>query len=743
MARRKVYEWSTTPPENDFPPADGGWVEGMPRSLVNDAARNDLSSIREWYNNQEWIVVTTQGPEPSDVGVFSRVSETQVQINLSGQDLSVYFNEGRIIRIVDGIGEGEDLVTQVESSSYSDPITTINVRPSASIGVEASDVLVFHSSITRALSLVDAVSQFFIPVTPDSAGINAAIIEASASGNGTVLLLETQYDIDETIQFGSIAGRVRMIGAGSEVIIRDVSEDSSLDPMVLVGGANGGVIIENLVFSKGSSSAPGTIMRVDGAIRPNIRNVIFSGGSNQIELSSSPTSFVSIERCLFFGYSAHGIVSSGPTDTHEGKVVNCRFDGGAVSVNDPAAIKLAGRWNAESNTFKEAGSPSLNHRAIWLRNETASNGGQRSVVANNRIDGSNDGATSGTMIEVGGDFTVVSGNRIDCPPGAGRGIFVNGVEAGQVISSVSITGNVVSGASPIDISERSVDVVVTGNQVTADPGSEAILLRGGPCVVSGNVVRGGTVGIHVGETSSGAHISGNTFADHTAHGIDIEGDLATVSANKFSGTTSSMVRIRGQADRATVQSNQMYAMSAIGVELTGEPSQARIWDNVMDGASVGVSIGADVVQALVKRNEALGASVGVVDNGQDSNLLSNSMESNVVTYSDDFTGQPMPNGGGGGRFIALVGVGFRSSSGAGNTPQGEGSYQIRVGQLGSTGDPLILNFVSLPGFSINQNNSSRLIEFTAAAGDTITARLNPSPQSEGNGTVSIFKIGVS
>lgn len=50
----KIKSWSTTPGNNiSAPPA--GWPEGMAPSMVNNTARQDRASVREWYEDAEWI----------------------------------------------------------------------------------------------------------------------------------------------------------------------------------------------------------------------------------------------------------------------------------------------------------------------------------------------------------------------------------------------------------------------------------------------------------------------------------------------------------------------------------------------------------------------------------------------------------------------------------------------------------------------------------------------------------------
>lgn len=51
----QIRQWSSSPGSNGFASAEGGWPEGMQRTTVNNAARENLAAIRTWYQDPEWL----------------------------------------------------------------------------------------------------------------------------------------------------------------------------------------------------------------------------------------------------------------------------------------------------------------------------------------------------------------------------------------------------------------------------------------------------------------------------------------------------------------------------------------------------------------------------------------------------------------------------------------------------------------------------------------------------------------
>ena len=106
----KLKDWSTTPASNNATPPNG-WPENMAPSDVNNTARQDRASIREWYEDAQWL-------HYDDAATAYTSSELTITGDVTGKYVA-----GRKIRL----DQDDSKVAKVESSSYSAPNTTVTV----------------------------------------------------------------------------------------------------------------------------------------------------------------------------------------------------------------------------------------------------------------------------------------------------------------------------------------------------------------------------------------------------------------------------------------------------------------------------------------------------------------------------------------------------------------------------------------------------------------------------------------
>lgn len=118
----KLKDWSTTAASNNATPPNG-WPEGMAPSAVNNSARQGMASVREWYEDAEWIL---HG--------HTIASTTTTEVVISG-DVTAIYVANRAVRI----DQNNAKVGHIVSSSYSAPNTTVTltgVNPSGATAVE-------------------------------------------------------------------------------------------------------------------------------------------------------------------------------------------------------------------------------------------------------------------------------------------------------------------------------------------------------------------------------------------------------------------------------------------------------------------------------------------------------------------------------------------------------------------------------------------------------------------------------
>jgi hypothetical protein len=568
MVIKNVWEWDTDPQDNVFDPVDGGMPELMLRSGVNDSARARMSSMRTHYNDSEWIRVTIQGPDAPDIGTVARISATQFEITLLGVDLTSYFTKGRIIKCIEGGGIATDITTQVDdpAAAYDGvSITTVNVILTPALDPAISDVYVHSNSLMRALGAVDTTGSFYIPLTADSAGINAAIGLADAAGGGTVLLVEEVYAVNN-------AGGPVDLATNGNVILRGVSASSKLeqasgqnmDYLVImdIPVAKNWNNIENMEIDGNSSNQSGGLNHgIDvrtGASDSKISNISFTSIEGCIHLTGSTITDLWISNCNFNSYLEFAIRSDLATDAHSGWIVNCRFNGLFTTNANAQALDITGTWTISGNNFDDIGDSSTVTHGIRMLSKTAvATGGRESTISGNRIYAG--AGTQGTMIEVGGDRIAITGNSIIAPT-AGTGIYVNSLSGGQIAEGCSISGNTISQGSPIKANIRTRSTVIAANACNPGAGLVGIESDGESPSISSNTIREGAVGIKLTTNSIDTLVTGNNIRLPTAHGVLLD----------------------GAADSPLVISNKIDSL-AIGIGITANVTGAEVRNNDFQG----------------------------------------------------------------------------------------------------------------------------------------------------------------
>ena len=526
MAIKAIWEWDTNPPDNDFLPAEGGFPELMARSGLNDALRIDLAELRKHYNDSEWIRVRIQGPDAADIGSFSKATDQRFTITITGpdQDVSSYFNDGRILKIVDGgaTGAGSDLITQVDGdATYSLGVTTVNISSLDTIHDDATDAYVFVSSIMRALALVDSDTDFYIPTTNDDIGVQDAVDRASTAGGGTVLLTSSNYTINNVITIDGSKGHVVILGALPESTLRQGAA-KDLSELLLID-TNELVKCENVKFNvdwDAQTGGNGYGVRIENGVSPTFVGCQFIDTKSGIKITDTNTRRIVIRDCKFADFRDFGISSNNQADTHQGFIEGCWFNTSELSGANPAAIKVAGNWQIVGNFIQNIAHASLLPRGIWLWNEESDNtGGNKCSVHANTIAGANAGNVR--CIEVGGRHNNITGNF--CNVGtAGHGIFVASTAGGQVIVHNALTGNVLAGGSGIELNNLTARTKVSGNVISpTGPGNGIIVDGATKSLIGHNSITGGTDGIQVKNSAADNHIRSNSLWEQSGTAIEI------------------------------------------------------------------------------------------------------------------------------------------------------------------------------------------------------------------------------
>ena len=561
---KKVYEWDAVPAGNNFSASSGGWPEGMARSDVNNAARENLSDIRNWYNDMEWQKVHISGPEVADVGTFARVGNTSFTITLAGTDLTSQFPAGRMLQFYNSSNAVVGVVTQVVSSSYSSNVTTVNTTNSSPkfINATAAEVRAFFSKSAKTLALADDVSTFYIPATADSAGIQAAVDEASAAGGGTVLLTAATYDITTQINVTGTNGSLIIQGALPSTVVKQ-SNSNNGNQLFYLDNASELISFYNIEFDANltnQSSGNSRCFTVAGNIGLTFRDCIFSDCKRAVHFSGTTGTRIAFNNCHFKEYTEYGIVNGGGnTSSHTGVVTNCYFDGNSITLNAGAAVHLSGRWIVSDNRFVNHGHSSITKYSIFGSTKSGTGAGfNNSTISGNLIDNTN--GVNGFAIGFGGDKVIVSWNKLKLGSN-GTGIYLNTSAAGVTIDESVVSGNNVTGGyRGVVFAQRVSGALVTGNNCNGT--DRGILNSGLNTLIEGNLCKGGSYGISCGSTSEENSVTNNLCQSQSTAGIQCTGDKNHYWSNRISGTPTQGFLISSASSNAVVVDNYVESTAS-------------------------------------------------------------------------------------------------------------------------------------------------------------------------------------
>lgn len=599
---KEIWEWSANGPSNMlFPPGDGGWPEGMNRQEVNDASRENLASIRRYYNDPEWIHARIQGPSASNVGVFSRTGANTCTITLAGVDLSSYFRAGRVVKITNGGGVGVDLVTQCSiNSTYGAGVTTITTK--ATIDAAASDIYAHSASVLRAQGLLDDSSQFFIPATADSAGINAAIAAADAAGGGIVFLNQLSYSIATQIDITGTLGNVVIWGKHPQVTLL---RTAAIGSIINFSNASKSLEIRNVKFDGDwltNPSGNGYGLSIANCLSVLIDGCEFVRCESGIRITGTSCKRISIQNSNFT-FHRYGISTGAANDTHEGMIHGCTFDGSLMSLPAPASLRLSGTWKVYGNQLRNWTHATLVPTGIHIWDRTVLDaGGIRSTVFGNVVHGPS--AATGIGIWMGASFSSCIGNIIT-GGNSTTGIKIGSNTAAAPAEGVTCSENsIVAGNLSIQVSEFARYGTIAANVLYPIAGT-AISLASDLTVVRGNNIVNAPVGLDLLAAASENLIAGNSFSSITTAGIIVRSGASgnIVEGNVIHGTPTKAIDIEAGSIGTLVREN--YAPS-VSTPVVNASTTSRICRNeqvrdVRSGSASGVNIdlGASPGQTII------------------------------------------------------------------------------------------------------------------------------------------------
>lgn len=156
-----IYSYSTTPASNVQANTGINWDEGMPPASVNNSARQNMTDLRNAFNDLAWF---KYGKGDLD---YSPVYVAATQFKIAGADVSLVYHVGRRVRAV-GSGTGTIYGT-ISTVAFSTDTTVTVVWDSGSL---SNETLVVSLSQIPATSLpLPIVSGTFTPTDASGASL--------------------------------------------------------------------------------------------------------------------------------------------------------------------------------------------------------------------------------------------------------------------------------------------------------------------------------------------------------------------------------------------------------------------------------------------------------------------------------------------------------------------------------------------------------------------------------------------
>ena len=561
MATREIEEWEKIDAANNFPAEEGGWVEGMKRSDVNDAGRADMGAMRRWYDDPEWLNLTVNAS-------LTRIDDTELRI-LAG-DFTAFFKKGRRVRMTGGAPSEVFATVDVDATPIGGDTKVILTEFSGATSIPVGPTLI-ESYITAAIRSEIFLDELWVRVTDlTDIGLQAAIDKLEAANGGTIVLEANGiYDISNTVNIGrgAIQGNIKILGQGAKLkAISPLDEPLLLirdDPATAI---NANVIIHDLEFdgeAAGQTAAgAGKGMLEIGADVSFVwlRNCFFNDSyAHGIKIVSGCKKIWIADTAFFFiGENGIEIVDS-LNDVEEIYIGTCTFErvantagialgsgihfGGKIKIRDCDFIKL----NAATDTQIGV------HAAEKITSSPNDQSGRETSITGCRFDGT--GLNARGIFLQGRDVSISS--CVFRLTGVGsEGIFAELVA--NTIERFAVTGcQFLSCQKGVQWEQQVDDSVVQG--CLFDNRAFAYEDDGNRNRIIGSTLNAGTDGVTLGSTATLPVVTFNHFEGQASDGVAVAAgsDAAMILYNRFNAVTTDINDLGTATGNLTVESSRV------------------------------------------------------------------------------------------------------------------------------------------------------------------------------------------
>ena len=572
-----IKAWKT-PAASNIAVAPDGFPEGMLRSDVNNSSREIMASIRRMWDDPDW-------KNPVDGFTVVQGADDK-KVTIQATDATAYFLVNQKVRVRSSTSATVYAFVASSALSGADTIVTLedfdDAAPNNVVPADCNGIDVYfigggdtnNHGIGRSAFNVGASVGFEVPVTNDATGINAAIVAASSNGK-TVLLPAVTVTLDASVVIPSDSDNVRIVGSGTARSILKMGDDLNLDVISIAAGADN-VTIENIYID--GNCANQTTAGHGISVGDNVQNVrlrdlwIVNSWNNAINFGGTDTGGGEVYSDIWIESTKIDVCGNTGIYINDANGTNDRIfisdvsvrsfgDNGDATTSDADAcgIEISGRAVVEGVVIAPVNSATQHAsfagsaiRSVKATGGGSPKGGHKNQWSNIRIVGAMAGCTG---FDIGGEDLQLSNAYVNLTgTGTITPLFVSGTGAGAEDASDVLISNVfIEGGTVSEIQGTAPRALLNG--VYFKGGTDGLRVGGSETRLTGCVFDGqtGTYALQIQNGSNNCVISGCSFKDLTADGIQVIGDSNTITGCTLDTVTGDGIEVNalGGTNRIT------------------------------------------------------------------------------------------------------------------------------------------------------------------------------------------------
>ena len=651
-----IKAWKT-PAASNIAVAPDGFPEGMLRSDVNNSSREIMASIRRMWDDPDWKnpvdgFTVVQGADDKKVTIQATDATAYFLVNQKVRVRSSTSATGYAFVVSSALSGADTIVTLEDFDSTGTP------TPSTTVPADCNGIDVYfigggdtnNHGIGRSAFNVGASVGFEVPVTNDATGINAAIVAASSNGK-TVLLPAVTVTLDASVVIPSDSDNVRIVGSGTVQSILKMDDDLNLDVISIAAGADN-VTIENIYIN--GNCANQTTAGNGISVGADVRNVrlrdlwIVNCWNNAINFGGTDTgggelySDIWIESTKIDTCGNTGIYINDANGTNDrifisDVSVRAFGDNGDATTSDADAcgIEISGRAVVEGVVIAPVNSATQHAsfagsaiRSVKATGGGSPKGGHKNQWSNIRIVGAMAGCTG---FDIGGEDLQLSNAYVNLTgSGTITPLFVSGTGAGiEDASDVLISNVFIEGGTVSEIQGTAPRAILNG--VYFKGGTDGLRVGGSETRLTGCVFDGqtGTYALQIQNGSNNCVISGCSFKDIAADGIQVIGDSNTITGCTLDTVTGDGIEVNALGGLNRIAGSVFNSVTGLNIKDLG--TNTRVDGAGTESTRTGTGLGQDLIGSL---GLMMGSSELLVQWGYTEQLDG---PADDVTYTTDYT----------------------------------------------------------------------------------------------------------